>query len=97
VCVFQCAVWRSHPREHCTAGRSTPLWSSPAIRVGPVEGDPNPAATLVQACQDGSGSEIHGVLLSREDGLAHPRLSEFWGVVDFVLANDPTVHVHLYG
>lgn len=66
-------------------------------RVGPVSNSPEPAATLVQACQDGSGREIHGVLLSREDGLVHPRLQEFWDVVDFVLANDPTVNAHLYG
>ncbi len=66
-------------------------------RVGPVEGSPQPAATLVQACMDGSGSDIHGVQLSREDGLTHPRLPEFWQVVDFVLANDPDVNRHLYG
>lgn len=66
-------------------------------RVGPVQGSPHPAATLVPACQDGSGGQIHGTLLSREDGLAHPRVQEFWDVVDFVLANDPTVHGHLYG
>lgn len=66
-------------------------------RVGPVQSSPEPAATLVQACQDGSGGEIHGVLLSREDGLVHPRLADFWDVVDFVLANDPTVNLHLYG
>ncbi|MFI6996258.1 hypothetical protein [Nocardia sp. NPDC050175] len=81
-------TWSGEPTDdHVTFG----------CRVGPVEGDPNPAATLVQACQDGSGSEIHGILLSREDGLAHARLPEFWSVVDFVLANDPTVNVHLYG
>jgi hypothetical protein len=66
-------------------------------RVGPVEGSPQPAATLVQACTDGSGGEVHGVRLSREDGLTHPHLPEFWQVVDFVLANDPAVHRHLYG
>ena len=66
-------------------------------RVGPVVNSPQPAATLVEACADGSASTIHGMVLSREAGLAHPRLKEFWDVVDFVLANDPTVNVHLYG
>ncbi|MFD6390039.1 hypothetical protein [Nocardia sp. NPDC060259] len=66
-------------------------------RVGPVKNSPAPAATLVAACQDGSASELHGVVLSREDGLVHPRLPEFWSVVDYVLANDPTVNSHLYG
>jgi hypothetical protein len=66
-------------------------------RVGPVADSPEPAPTLVQACLDGSGAKIHGVLLPREDGLAHPRLPEFWAVVDFVLTNDPTLNAHLYG
>lgn len=65
-------------------------------RVGPVVNSPDPAATLVQACSDGSVSPIHGVVLSREDALVHPRLAEFWEVVDFILANDPTVNAHLY-
>lgn len=66
-------------------------------RVGPVEGSPQPAATLVQACLDGSARPVHGALLSREEALAHPRLPEFWAAVDVVLANDPTVNAHLYG
>jgi hypothetical protein len=65
-------------------------------RVGPVADSPEPAATLVQACMDGSAGKLHGLVLSREDGLTHPRLPEFWEVVDFVLANDPTVKPHLY-
>jgi hypothetical protein len=65
-------------------------------RVGPIEGQEEPAATLVEACLDGSGGPVHGQLLSREAGLAHPRLAEFWQVVDFVLAEDPVVNRHLY-
>jgi hypothetical protein len=34
--------------------------------------------------------------LSREVGLAHTRLTEFWEIVDFVLANDQTVNSHIY-
>jgi hypothetical protein len=52
--------------------------------------------TSFRACLDGSGSKIHGEPLSREDGLAHPRLPEHWAVVDFVLTNDPTVNSRLY-
>ena len=51
---------------------------------------------LVQACLDGSAGPVHGAVLSREQALAHPRLPEFWQVVDFVLAEDPLVHAHLY-
>ena len=71
--------------DHVTSG----------CRVGPVEGSPEPGATLVDACLNAPASEVHGVVLSREDGLGHPRLPEFWTVVDFVLDNDPTVHAHL--
>jgi hypothetical protein len=28
--------------------------------------------------------------------MAHPHLPVFWEVVDFVLANDPTVNAHIY-
>jgi hypothetical protein len=65
-------------------------------RVGPVENSPKPSGTLVQACLDGWSSPIHGTVLSREQGLAHPQLPRFWEVVDFVLANDPTVNAHIY-
>ena len=75
------------PGDHVTFG----------CRVGPVADSPQPAATLVPACLDGSAGPIHGAVLSREDALSHPRLPEFWAAVDFVLANDPTVNAHLYG
>jgi hypothetical protein len=60
-------------------------------RVGPVQNSPEPAATLVQACLDGASSPIHGAVLSREAGVAHPRLPKFWEVVDFVLVSDEAV------
>ncbi len=34
-------------------------------RVGPVVNSPDPAATLVQACLDGSSGPIHGIRRSR--------------------------------
>jgi hypothetical protein len=65
-------------------------------RVGPVDNSSQPAASLVTACADGSASPLHGVALTREQGLTHPRLRDFWAVVDLVLAKDPTVRRHLY-
>jgi hypothetical protein len=65
-------------------------------RAGEVVDHPGPAATLVQACLDGSAGPVHGAVLSREQGLAHPRLPEFWEVVDFVLTRDPLVRAHVY-
>jgi hypothetical protein len=77
--------WEDRYDDHVTFG----------CRVGAVPGHPRPAATLVQACLDGSAGPVNGAVLSREQGLAHPRLPEFWQVVDYVLAKDPLVHAHL--
>jgi hypothetical protein len=65
-------------------------------RVGPVADSVFPAATLVDALQGFTSTPVHGMVLSREQGLAHPLLPQFWEIVDFVLENDPTVHAHLY-
>jgi hypothetical protein len=66
-------------------------------RVGAVEGQSEPAATLVSAAQAWDDRPVFGHKLSREDGLAHPSLPEFWALVDHVLVHDPLVHSHLYG
>jgi len=65
-------------------------------RVGDVEGQSEPAATLVPAAQPYSASALFGRKLSREDALPHPMLASFWRVVDFVLVEDPDVHRHVY-
>jgi hypothetical protein len=66
-------------------------------RVGPVIGQTEPAATLVPAADPYSDSALFGVKLSREEALKHPRLGEFWIVVDFVLTADRDVSAHIYG
>ena len=38
-----------------------------------------------------------GERLTREQALLHPRLGDFWVVVDLMLLSDPEVHAHLYG
>ncbi len=65
-------------------------------RVGPVEGQIDPAATLVTAATPYSDNPLWGTKLSREAALSHARLPEFWEVVDHVLVEDPTVHHHVY-
>jgi hypothetical protein len=66
-------------------------------RVGPVAGQDEPAATLVPAAQGWGDKPLFGRKLSREEGLAHPGLAEFWALVDHVLVHDPVVRTHLYG
>jgi hypothetical protein len=65
-------------------------------RVGPVVNSPEPAATAVQAATPYADSATFGRKLGREEALAHSRLGDFWDVVDFVLAEEPTVNHHVY-
>jgi hypothetical protein len=66
-------------------------------RVGPVAGQADPAATAVPAAAGYSQSPFWGIKLSRDEALAHPRIDEFWEIVDYVLLTDPVVHAHVYG
>lgn len=66
-------------------------------RVGPVVGQSEPAATLVAAAIPYSDRPIWGRKLSREEALVHPRLAEYWEVVDFLLVSEPETHAHVYG
>ena len=66
-------------------------------RVGPVESSAEPAATAVQAATPYQDGPTWGTKLGRQDALAHPRIADFWTVVDFILEADPHVHHHVYG
>jgi hypothetical protein len=66
-------------------------------RVGPVAGSPGPAATLINGGTVAPDAPIFGRKLSREEGFEHPRLAEFWTIVDTILKRDELVHRHLYG
>lgn len=65
-------------------------------RVGPVDGSQEPAATAVQAAAPYQDSPVFGHKLSRDEALAHPRLPDFWRVVDFLLEDEPAVNHHVY-
>jgi len=66
-------------------------------RVGPVIGQTEPAATLVTAAIPYSDRPIWGRKLSREEALVHPRLADYWKVVDFLLVSEPETRAHVYG
>jgi hypothetical protein len=53
--------------------------------------------TAVPAAAAYSQSPFWGIKLSRDEALAHPRIDEFWEIVDYVLLTDPVVHAHVYG
>lgn len=65
-------------------------------RVGPVQGSDQPAATAVQAAQPYDESPTFGHKLSRAEALEHPRVHDFWRVVDFLLEREPAINHHVY-
>ncbi len=65
--------------------------------VGVFEGRDEPSAGLVRAAQEYGDTPLWGRKLTRDEALAHPRLPEFWEVVDFLLVHEPAVHQHVYG
>jgi hypothetical protein len=65
-------------------------------RVGPIEGQTEPAASLVTGAIPYGDQAIWGQKLTCEQALAHPRLHDYWDVVDYLLLNDPEIHAHVY-
>lgn len=65
-------------------------------RVGRVGVQEDPGASLVTAAQPFGDSRLFGKKLTRDEALAHPLVSEFWRVVDFILLEDPLVVAHVY-
>ena len=80
-------TWEDGVDDHETFG----------CRVGPVAGQNDPACSLVTGGSAFRDSALFGRKLTREQALAHPRLPDFWAVVDHVLANDCVVRDHVYG
>ncbi|MDQ0260240.1 hypothetical protein J2W20_002144 [Sinomonas atrocyanea] len=80
-------TWDEGTDDHLTFG----------CRVGRVDGQDEPAASLVPAAGGWGNSRVFGHKLSRDEALAHPMLAEFWALVDHVLVHDGVVADHLYG
>ena len=66
-------------------------------RIGAVGGASEPSCSLVTGGELALDDAVFGAKLTRDDALRHPWLGDFWTVVDFVLAKDPTVRAHIYG
>lgn len=80
-------TWAEGADDHFTFG----------CRVGAVEGQTEPAATLVTAAAAFDDSPTFGHKLTRDEALSHPRVGEFWALVDHVLTTDVVVSTHMYG
>lgn len=65
-------------------------------RIGHVASQRDPAASLVQAGTTLSDTSEWGTRLDRPTALEHPRLEDFWNVVDWLVENDPTLHEHVF-
>lgn len=65
-------------------------------RLGPVEGQDGPAASLVPGGARRSDHKLFGVKLDRQAALEHQMLPEFWDVIDWLVVNDPTLHENVY-
>jgi hypothetical protein len=78
-------TWGDHQvDDHVTFG----------CRFGQLDGDEREACTLTDAAPDSGPSPIFGQRLTREQALGHPRLNEFWTVVDVVFTTDVTIGEH---
>ena len=80
-------TWQDAVDDHVSFG----------CRVGPVGGQTEPAASLVEAGLAYPGSDMFGQRLTREQALEHPRLTGLWELVDHILVQDQVVAGHMYG
>lgn len=60
-------------------------------RWGAVEGHDQPMCSLTTGGKVFGDNALFGTKLDRAAALASPLLPEFWGMVDFLLLNDPVV------
>jgi hypothetical protein len=65
-------------------------------RVWPIQGQAEPGASLVSGAIPYGAQPIWGQKLTREEAGVHPRLQEYWNVVDYLLLNDREIHSHVY-
>ena len=75
------------PTDHVTFG----------CRVTPSSGSDGPVIAAVDAASAFIYRPVMGQRLTREQALSHPRLADFWAIVDLMLLFDPEVHALLYG
>lgn len=55
------------------------------------------ARSLATAARIYPDGPLFGQKLDRGTGLRHPRITEFWAAVDFILESDMLLRRHLYG
>jgi hypothetical protein len=63
-------------------------------RFGPLANGEESTCSLTDAAQFDDPRPIYGERLTREQALVHPRLGDFWSIVDVVFTTDPTIGDH---
>lgn len=75
------SLWDEHATDKVTF----------ASRIGPVEGYGGNEAGLLDAEEVEAGSSVFGAQLTREQALEHPRVTEFWELLDWLALEDPDI------
>lgn len=65
-------------------------------RIGHGASQSAPAASLVEAGTRLAADPRWGPRLDRGAARRHPRLGDFWDVVDWLVVSDPTLHEHVF-
>ena len=61
-------------------------------RLGPIEGHPETAFSLVTGAEVAPERPFFGHKLTRDHALLHPWLQDFWDVIDFIYEQDHELH-----
>lgn len=65
-------------------------------RIGRVEGQSDPACSLVLGGEIRGDDPVFGHKLDRDEALTHPWLPAFWELVDWLIPNDRLLHDHVF-
>lgn len=101
VCFIEAHRHNHDPELYFTAtlgdwgGDSTNDHITFACRYGSVIGQDTYACSLMDVPESFENS-LTGKKLTRNEGLAHEKINEFWHVVDFLLESDKDIHDFLH-
>ena len=65
-------------------------------RIGRIEGQSEPACSLVTGAAIRGDEALFGRKLDRDAALAHPWLPAFWELIDWLIENDALLHEHIF-
>lgn len=90
-------ILESHWDQDDLVNRPSPDRVTFGCRVGPIEGHPGIACSLVTGAAVAPDSPLYGHKLEPDQAREHPWLAAYWETVDHILAHDETVASHFQG